>query len=193
MKSGIYKILNIVNGKFYIGSSYNIYDRFLDHKRDLRNNKHHCVALQRAYNKYGKDSFMYIKIEYCNVHDLIRREQFYIDMFNPEYNSSRRAGSCLGYKFGKQTKETRLLKSKNSSRKRKVDIYTIDGDYIETCNSLTEATIKTGVSQIHIRLICIGERFSRNNYRFKYYEDKELSNRIRKSNKKINLETKIID
>ncbi len=35
---GIYMIMNLVNGKFYIGSSKNIKNRFWGHKGSLNNN-----------------------------------------------------------------------------------------------------------------------------------------------------------
>ena len=57
--SGIYKITNNVNGKFYIGSSQNISRRWYDHKRELRIQKHHNKYLQRAWNKYGEENFSF--------------------------------------------------------------------------------------------------------------------------------------
>lgn len=54
--SGIYKILNIKNGKFYIGSSNNIKVRWSQHKTLLKNNKHENKYLQNAWNKYGGQS-----------------------------------------------------------------------------------------------------------------------------------------
>ena len=39
--SGIYKITNKVDGKFYIGSSKNLHKRWLSHRSELRRN-HHC-------------------------------------------------------------------------------------------------------------------------------------------------------
>ncbi len=187
MKSGIYKIINLKNRKCYIGSSIDIKDRFRDHKSYLKKNKHHCIALQRAYNKYGVENFLYDIIEHCDSSILIEREQYYLDNLKPEYNSLKIAGSSKGYKFGKQSKETCELKSKNSSRKRKVDIYTLKGEYLETKNSLTEATKLTKISQIHIREICLGIRFSRNGYRFKYSEDEKLVDREFRLSRKIKL------
>ena len=53
---GVYVIKCSANDKFYIGVSKNIEDRWREHKSDLKNNKHHCVQLQRCCNKYGLDS-----------------------------------------------------------------------------------------------------------------------------------------
>lgn len=48
IKSGIYKIINVVNNKLYIGSAVNISGRFSTHKNQLKNEKHHSIVLQRA-------------------------------------------------------------------------------------------------------------------------------------------------
>lgn len=50
---GIYYITNTINGKFYVGSSKNIKKRWARHIRDLNNNNHHNIYLQRSCNKYG--------------------------------------------------------------------------------------------------------------------------------------------
>ena len=58
-KSGIYMILNVYNNKCYVGSTKNLYKRKNEHFRYLKNNKHHSDHLQRAYNKYGSDKFIF--------------------------------------------------------------------------------------------------------------------------------------
>lgn len=55
--SGVYQIYNTVNGKRYIGSSIHIEQRFKEHLRNLRANKHVNAHLQCAWNKYGEQSF----------------------------------------------------------------------------------------------------------------------------------------
>lgn len=56
-KSGIYQILNKIDGKFYIGSAVILRKRFDLHRFNLRRNKHHSPYLQHAWNKYGSDNF----------------------------------------------------------------------------------------------------------------------------------------
>ena len=62
-KAVIYKIINIQNAKFYIGSSIVLGARWRKHTRDLRAGKHHCPHLQAAWNKYGEDSFVFRVVE----------------------------------------------------------------------------------------------------------------------------------
>ena len=68
-KSGIYKILNIINNKIYIGSAVNIDRRWSEHKSLLTNNKHHSKYLQNSFNKYGTENFLFEVVEKfsCNM------------------------------------------------------------------------------------------------------------------------------
>lgn len=55
----IYTIRNVVNGKFYVGSTVNQRERFRTHRSKLRRSAHHCAHLQAAWNKYGEDCFKF--------------------------------------------------------------------------------------------------------------------------------------
>jgi group I intron endonuclease len=103
--SGIYIIKNEINNKFYIGSSVNIKKRWRDHRWRLRNNKHHSPYFQNSWNAYGEESFTIEVLEECPVTDLLKREQFYIDEYTPEYNVSKTAGNRLGCKHSDETKK----------------------------------------------------------------------------------------
>jgi group I intron endonuclease len=59
----IYKIINLVNDKFYVGSTTNKKVRFRQHRKLLRGNRHHCKHLQAAWNKYGEAKFDFLVIE----------------------------------------------------------------------------------------------------------------------------------
>lgn len=59
----IYKIINTVNGKFYVGSTTNTRERFRTHRSRLRRGKHHAKHLQAAWNKYGEEAFIFHVIE----------------------------------------------------------------------------------------------------------------------------------
>lgn len=111
-KAVIYKIVNSKNGKIYIGSTVNFSRRKQRHFQDLKNNNHHCLPLQRAYNKYGVQYFSVEKIEifeYNSVENILVKEQYYLDNFKPEYNVCKIAGSQLG---SKRSKQARLNMSK---------------------------------------------------------------------------------
>ena len=80
----IYKITNTINGKCYIGSSKNFKKRKQRHLKDLRKNEHHCIYLQRSFNKYDEKNFIFDIIE--ETHNLFEREQFWINSLKPKYN-----------------------------------------------------------------------------------------------------------
>ena len=59
----IYEIENKISGKKYIGSSFNIGNRFYRHKNDLKNGKHTNIHLQREYDNYEFESFTFDILE----------------------------------------------------------------------------------------------------------------------------------
>lgn len=96
MKSGIYKIICTKNSRYYIGSAKNIKRRWNRHLNDLKNNKHVNIHMQRAYNKYGKDSFNIEILEYCNECDILIREQFYLDKMMPYIDNFNIGEKAIG-------------------------------------------------------------------------------------------------
>lgn len=100
----MYSITCTVNGKVYIGSSSRgCVDRWAHHRKQLRNNTHHSVLLQRAWNKHGEQCFIFAVLEETSAESAIEREQCYIDKLqsaNPKYgyNILPLAASCRGVK-----------------------------------------------------------------------------------------------
>lgn len=74
MACGIYKIMNNINGKFYIGSSTDIHRRYQRHLADLKKDKHDNSHLQNAWNLYG-NVFVLNIVKECEISELIVEEQ----------------------------------------------------------------------------------------------------------------------
>ena len=167
---GIYKIINIINNKIYIGSSVNLFKRKNSHFGKLNKGNHPNIHLQNSFNKYTKNNFVFeIVEELNNVEDLLKREQYYIDLLKPEYNKRLIVNSNLGIKFSEEAKRNMSIAmtgnknnfygrnhSEESKNKMKLDKlgkksrktifpgksiskYTLEGDFIENYKTLKEA------------------------------------------------------
>jgi len=80
MKNVIYKIRNVVNGKFYVGSTIDARVRFQTHKRRLKKGTHQSPHLQAAWNKYGEDCFKFEIVEHVDDSaNLLAAEQHWLD------------------------------------------------------------------------------------------------------------------
>lgn len=80
MKNVIYKIRNVINDKFYVGSTVDSRKRFWAHRKALRLGNHDCIHLQRAWDKYGEDCFKFEVIEQLNSkEELYPAEQKWLD------------------------------------------------------------------------------------------------------------------
>lgn len=74
MTCGIYRIVNLKNGKSYIGSSAFIEKRWVNHRTTLNRNKHHCQHLQRSWLKHGHEAFAFEILEVTDKLTLSSRE-----------------------------------------------------------------------------------------------------------------------
>jgi group I intron endonuclease len=114
-KTGIYKIINKISKKFYVGSAVDIKTRWSVHKHQLINNTHHSKKLQNSVNKHGLENFFFEIIEECEKELLIQKEQYWMDFLNSVtdgYNVAPSAGNCLGKKHSEETKKKIGQKSK---------------------------------------------------------------------------------
>lgn len=83
-RGGIYKLMNITNGRIYIGSTSCFRKRALSHKNSLEMNRHGNIFLQNDFNKYGTDVFLFEVLEVVTEKEekiRLEREQFYLNQF----------------------------------------------------------------------------------------------------------------
>lgn len=95
----IYKLINKINGDFYIGKTiYSINKRLMGHKSHATKGSHYHI--HNAMRYYGYDNF---KMEILETHEdeelLNEREIYWIETLNPVYNSHK--GGQGGSKKGR--------------------------------------------------------------------------------------------
>jgi len=77
----IYKIVNLINGKIYVGQTWQkLKNRFAQHKNDKRGS---CLKLWRAFNKYGRHNFAVYECAYATSQvELDNLEETFIKKYN---------------------------------------------------------------------------------------------------------------
>jgi group I intron endonuclease len=189
--SGIYKIQSICKpDRVYIGSAINTDSRRWIHLSQLRKNIHPNKKLQNHYNKYGEEDLKFEILMICEKEKLIRKEQCYINIFQPWFNICPVAGSMKGFKFSKESKlkmrNSRLNKSNSIETRKRMSItrkemyekdchinnkiieqYTKDFEFINEFPSGLIAERITGVNNGHISSVCHGKRKSAGGYIWK--------------------------
>jgi len=118
---GIYRIKNLVNNKCYYGSSKQIEKRFDRHKRELKNNIHINCILQRAWDKYGENNFIFEIVEECDINVLLETEQKYLDL-QPDYNIGIKSSG--GDNLTKNPHKDKIVKKMTESVKRRYNLMT---------------------------------------------------------------------
>lgn len=183
LKKGIYKILNTINNKFYIGSTNYLPSRKAQHFYHLRNNTHGNKHLQRSYNKYGIQNFQFIILEECDICNIEEREQYWIDLLKPKYNFRKIAKSNLGFNHSKKTKEKIKQTSLNhwqneeyrekniKGRYKAIVCYDINGDFLFEFESAKKESEVLKVKPNTVTKICKDKGFSTHGYIFKYKEE----------------------
>ena len=137
---GIYKIINTINNKIYIGQSIDIKRRWNDHKSELRRNAHYNIYLQQSWNKYGEENFIFEVIEFNKKftnEDLNELEIYYIDKlktFDNNFGYNLTIGGCYN-----EAKAKSVLQFDNL------------GKIIKEYKSTTEAEKETGINKETIR------------------------------------------
>lgn len=84
---GIYFIYCQVKNTIYIGSSFNARRRLSLHLSVLKGNYHDNKKLQNYFNKYGKDSFIFSILEYCEKDNniLLNKELYWFNIAKNKY------------------------------------------------------------------------------------------------------------
>ena len=146
---GIYEIVNIVNGKKYVGKSVYLYRRKYAHFVQLRGNKHTNQHLQNAFNDYGGDNFIFNFLEECDKEILGEREYYWInkyrvwdrnfgyniELINEDGTNVKSYESIKKLKRSIKKSDYKKPKGKGNPTSKEVHQYSIAGDYIQSFDS----------------------------------------------------------
>ena len=122
-KSGVYCLVNNINGNIYIGSSINLANRMTSYLNNnfLISKQNINMPIVKALLKYDQSNFSVLILEYVNPINLTNRETDYITSLMPYYNVLKQGYSSLGYKHTQETKQllSELAKNRIHSDKTK--------------------------------------------------------------------------
>jgi group I intron endonuclease len=77
------------------------------------------MAINKALLKVGYYNFSLEILEYCEPSKCIEREQYYLNLLQPEYNILKIAGSSLGYQHSEEAKKKISEAKKNMTEETK--------------------------------------------------------------------------
>lgn len=146
----IYKIINDINDKIYIGQTRRDVDtRFKEHCKGANiTNKKKIQVIDYAINKYGKDNFSVSIIKYLScatenqlLKELKEYEIYYIKKYNSRnnkigYNITKGGDACAYY------------------QEKPVWKYSKDGVFIKEYKSLSEAALDNNISKQDLSHCC---------------------------------------
>jgi group I intron endonuclease len=153
----IYKITNILNNKVYIGQTMQFIEkRITYHFSYLKRNQHSNQYLQKSYNKYGKDSFIWevLEKEITSSEDAMIREQFYIDKEKSlleEFGFNLKNAGSKGKQLDSTKKKISDTLNKNGKKNKKILQYEIKtGKIITEWDSSIKCEKSTGIRAANI-------------------------------------------
>lgn len=173
--SGIYSITS-PTGKKYYGSSINIYNRWSQHRGNLRKGNHHSKNLQNEYNLYPNDMIFEI-VEVCERKYFNLREQYYIDNCKNCLNTALFITNVwvtpsTREKFQKIHNSTEWKKERSiiASRPRNGWIK-VDCSNGKQYRSYSEAAKEFNTNSSHIFYLCNTQKIGKLGFKFKRASD----------------------
>ena len=177
-KVAVYRWVNKVNGNIYIGSSTNLHVRMYTYF-SLRSLAKSNRPIDRALLKHGFSNFRLEILEYCSHEDVLKREQYYLDLYKPQYNIATIAGSTLGYKHSQESlekmrnivlsdevRERKILSTVNASiaNRLAIRVKNIITKDVTNYASMTEAGKALGVTRATVSQALLHNRLIKKTY-----------------------------
>ena len=172
--SGIYKIINILNTKCYIGSAVNLKLRLQRHLYELEKQVHNNNYLQKSFNKNGIEVFeveileVFEKIDYKELLNIEKTYILYFDSINKGYNLMLDNSSFLKI-LNKSKNHIENNIKRNSKSVCAINIKTNILEY--TFDSVSEAARFLNTSSSNISRVCKNKLNYIKGYNFCYKEE----------------------
>lgn len=168
----LYYIKNLLNGKMYIGLTSNLNSRIREHLK-CSSGKYpiHCY-IHRALKKYGLINFKLTWVKYNSEKEVIQAEVQQI-LEHQSNDSSKGYNLTTGGERFKMNKDV-VDRIKLGQKRRAVSVYTIDGSYIETYESIMDCSRALNISDSDI-IRCCKKKGHRNNLMFSYKKQEKIS------------------
>jgi Fic family protein len=148
------------------------------------------IIINKALLKHGHTNFTLEILAYCERDEVLKLEQFYLDILTPKYNTLKKAGSSLGYKHTVETKaklsSTRKTLIKNDVNFKKVAIknfekfakplviLNIETNVQQNFLSIKEASDHTGIPRSTIGRYLKTQKIYKKKYLFSYLTSKNF-------------------
>jgi excinuclease UvrABC nuclease subunit len=163
--SGIYRWVNEINDSSYVGSSVNLAKRFkayfaIKYKSKPRDN----IILCKSLAKNGLSAFRLEIIKYCDKYEVLKWEQYWMDILQPEYNILKVAGSSLGYKH---TEENKAKMCQFHHNRHPIEVFNTKTNETKFYTSIRKAATEIGISRTTI-MKYLKNKEEYKNYKFTY-------------------------
>ena len=161
----VYKFENLLNGKIYIGLTSNLNNRIREHiKCSSGKFPIHCY-IHKALKKYGLINFNLYWKKYNSEEDVIKAEIYYISKYQTNQSTKGYNLTTGGERF--KMNEDVIDRIKLKQKRKSVSVYSLEGLYIETYDSIMDCSRALNISDSDIIRCCKNNK-SRNNLMFSY-------------------------
>ena len=146
-QSGIYLIQNKETGKFYIGSSNNLKNRFRQHNQMLVAGNHKNSRLQEDYNQYGGESFECKVLCLCSVDELLYHEQLWFDQYKQQHPTYHKGSKVSNPNLGTTRPDyhannrTTLDDYRRKAQEALAEKRRTDKEYAKRCSEIGKASM----------------------------------------------------
>jgi hypothetical protein len=165
--TGIYLIKNKENGKIYVGSSLDVFERWKSHVQELNSRTHHSKKLQDDFNEFGLRSFSFEIEAFCPKWTLPSEEEKCIRKYDAVisgYNNT--------YKTNRATSEKPQVQTNKISVATQIPVRRYaKGDRVafQEFSSMSHAAEELGYSLSKVVSLCLGEVLEKG-YRWSFAE-----------------------